>query len=112
MTGRQKKQALLLAVENLLSDGDDEMFGGFAYSPYSCDHIMNAIDELKFPDTYHSGKQLVDEYCSFYCKEPGGYWLGRAREFRFSRQRSNRLRNHRAILLLWFREVGMEGIGL
>ncbi len=73
------------------------------------DNIHRACEKLETGRLYYScsaihGRRLCKEYCHFYEKEFGAYWL--SGEF----IESNSKRNLRIILLLLFAEVGkIEG---
>lgn len=72
-------------------------------SHYSCVAIATAGDA---PAVLKS--RLVREYGEFYEKAFYLPWFG----VTVNENERSRIRNQRILLLLWFREVGLEGIGL
>jgi hypothetical protein len=73
-------------------------------SYYSCVAIASTEGE----STYFVSS-LVRDYARFYNKHTFLTWFD---DFAADEETITCLRNQRILLLLWFREVGLEGIGL
>lgn len=84
-----KEKAILLRAAELVDKGNEI---------YSCTAI-SAVSDRPWED-------LRFKYCQFYNFGNGGLWPGLD-----TGGRSKENSHWRVLLLLWFREVGMEGIG-